>query len=107
VNFKISARHFEPPEELKSDIEEKVMAAVQKHYKNAIGAEFVILMDNSRYDCELDVSIKGKSFHAKNEDYNLHDCIEKTIKKIDTQLRRNKDKKVSAKKNNGGFNENS
>ena len=110
MDIKMVIRHFEPPDEFKIEAENKISAVIEKHLRNVIDASAVFSLDNSRYAAEIDVKIKGTSFHAHDEDHNLHQCVEKVIKKLEAQMRRFKGKKNSLKKRNkesGGFDENS
>lgn len=110
METKVSVRHFDPPGQLKEEIGMKLEKEAGKHFRSVIEAAAVISMEDNRYYMEADVKVKGISFHAHDEDYNVHDCVEKTLKKLETQMRRYKDRKVSLKKKqkrNGAFDENS
>ncbi len=110
MKIKIALRHFDPPVEFKAGVEEKLGAVIAKHFRSVQDAGVVVTLENSRYTAEADIKVKGASFHAHDEDYNLHQCMEKVFKKIETQMKKWKDKKNSQKKKNnkaGGLNENS
>ncbi len=110
MDIPVAARHFEPPDEFKVEVEKKVNAVVSKHFRSILDASAVFSLENSRFVSEINVKIKGTSFHAHDEDHNLHLSLEKVMKKLETQMRRYKDRKVSLKKKNresGGIDENS
>lgn len=98
MDIQIAVRHFEPPVEFKMGLEKRLSLLVEKHSLRALDAGAVVSLENSRYRAELDIRIKGISFHSHEEDHDLHQCVEKVFKKMDTQVRRYKDKKVSLKK---------
>ncbi len=100
MNVKIAVRHFEPPSEFKEEMRRKLVSAVEKHSIRVIESTAVVSLENSRYEADVNIGIRGGVFHAREEDYDLHECVERVIKKIETQLRRYKDKKVSMKKKN-------
>jgi putative sigma-54 modulation protein len=109
LEIKVAVRHFEPPDGMKREIEKKLEDAVLKHFGRVLDASAVVSMENSRYHFEVDVKVKGTSFHSHSVDYNVHQCMEEALKKLETQMRRYKDKKVSLKKknkNNGVIDEN-
>ncbi len=110
MDIQVVIRHFDPPDEFKIEAGNKISAVIEKHLRNVIEADAVFSLENSRFSAAIDVRIKGTSFHAHDEDHNLHQCLEKSVKKIEEQMRRFKDKKISLKKKNresGGIDENS
>jgi putative sigma-54 modulation protein len=110
LEIKIALRHFDPPVDFKTGVKEKLGAVIVKHFVSVQDAGIVVTLENSRYTAEADIKVKGASFHAHDQDYNLHQCMEKVIKKIETQMKKWKEKKISQKKKNnkaGGLNEHS
>ncbi len=105
MDIPVAARHFEPPDEFKIEAEKRVNAVISKHFRNVLDAGAVFSLENSRFVSEINVKIKGTSFHAHDEDHNLHMSMEKAVKKLETQMRRYKDRKVSLKKKNRGSGE--
>ncbi len=93
MEFALTTRHFEPGEEFRDFVERKVKASVGKYFPKAVEAHVMVLMEgHNRYTAEVDIKITGISFHARGEMHDLHAVIEMVIEKIETQMRRYKDK---------------
>ncbi len=110
MEIRLAVRHFEPQEGFHEEVEDKFNSVIQKYFSRVLESDAVFTLENNRYTGEVNVKIKGTSFHAHDEDHNLHHCTEKVLRKLETQMRRFKDKKISLKKKNkrnGGADENS
>lgn len=110
MEIRLAVRHFEPQAGFHEEVEDKLNSVIQKYFSRVLESDAVFSLENNRFSGEANVKIKGTSFHAHDEDHNLHQCIEKVVKKLETQMRRYKDKKISMKKKpkrDGGADENS
>jgi len=100
LKLAITIRHFEPPEEFRGAIENKLKTCVEKYFREGT-AHVTVSMEGQRYLVEADINIKGASFHAREETRNLQDATDSVIEKIGTQARRYKGRKKNHKQKGG------
>ncbi len=97
MEFAVTTRHFEPAEEFRNFVERKVKACVEKYFPRAVEAHVTVSMEGHGYIAEVDIKIKGVSFHARGEMRDLHGVMETVMGKIETQMRRYKGRRKSRK----------
>ncbi len=98
MKINITMRHFKPHEGLREYVENKVSSCVDKHFPKAIEAEVILVMEKQRYSAEVDIKIRGISFHAREEMRDIHELIDIVMRKLETQMRRYKEKRRDHKK---------
>ena len=103
MKFTLTVRHFEPAEEFRGFVEEKVKACVEKYFPRALESHITVSMEGRRYIAEVDISVRGTSFHASGEMRNLHRVIEVVMDKLETQMRRGKAKRRNHKQHGPGI----
>jgi putative sigma-54 modulation protein len=97
LEFSVTTRHFEPAEEFRSFVERKVRTCVEKYFPKAVEAHVTVSMEGHGYIAEIDIKIRGVSFHARGEMRDLHSVTEMVMEKIETQMRRYKERRKSHK----------
>ena len=100
MDVKVLTRHFEPPVDIKETVAGKLSGLVEKHFANATESSVVISLENSCYQVDILVKIKGISFHAHDENHQLLQCTDNALKKIEVQLKRYKEKMISSGRKN-------
>jgi putative sigma-54 modulation protein len=103
LDVSITTRHFEIARELRDFIEARVRAGVGKYFTRAVEANVILVMEKHRYIGEVDIKIRGTSFHACDETHDVHGTIDRLMGKLETQMRRHKEKKKSRNRGKGDF----
>ena len=96
MEFTITTRHFEPMDEIRSSVERKVKNCVEKYFSRGV-SHVTVSMESNRYVVEIDIKIKGISFHARKEMHDLNGAVDATVEKIETQMRRYKERRKNHK----------
>ena len=91
MNLTITGRHLELSDNLKKDIEIKV-ERFKRYFTHIINVHVVISRQKERYLAEIILSAKKLTRTAKEENSDLHFCLNKAIAKIESQLSHLKDK---------------
>lgn len=97
MEFTLTTRHFEPAEDFRGFVERKVKTCVEKYFPKAVKAHVTVLVEGYRYVAEVDIKIRGISFHATGEMRDPHAVVETAVGKIETQMRRYKGRRKSHK----------
>ena len=90
MEFAVTIRHFEPAEDFRDFVEGKIKASVGKYFPKAVEGHVTVSMEGHRYVAEVDIKVRGISFHARGEMRDLHGVVEMVTGKIETQMRRYK-----------------
>ena len=97
MEFTLTTRNFEPAEDFRGFVERKVKTCVEKYFPKAVQAHVTVSMEGYRYVAEVDIKIRGISFHARGQMRDPHAVIESAVGKIETQMRRYKGRRKSHK----------
>ncbi len=95
MDVRITTRHFEVSRELREAIEGRMRSATQKYFPRAVEANIILSMEKHRYAAEVDINIRGASFHARDEMRDLQAVLDSVTGKLETQMRRYKEKRKS------------
>ena len=98
MDIRISARHFDITDGLKEHAQKRV-EAFEKYLDNLIDAHVILSVEKYRQCAEI--SVLGKSFKIteKSVDTDMYKAVDTVCTRIETALRRHKDKiKVYRKK---------
>ena len=87
MGISVTFRHMEPSMELKSYVEEKVYK-VKKHFDCPVEASIVLKVEKFRHVADMTLSIDGNNIKAVEQTGDMYSSIDKTIDKIEEQLRR-------------------
>ncbi len=91
MEYDVTTKHFELPEDLRGRIK-KSMGKLDRYADRIIGAHMFLELDGSRYKVELQLKTRSSLFNARETSYDLYSSVDKTVKKIERQLRRYIDK---------------
>ena len=92
MNIIISGRHFTVTNEMKQDIENRLIEILDNKSLKISTARVVLTMEKNRYNAEIIVNLKHHDIEAITEEYDLHDAVDEVIDKIGIQIRRFLDK---------------
>ncbi len=95
MEISITTRHFEIGRELRDSIDARVRTGVGKYFARAVEANVILAMEKHRYIGEVDIKIRDASFHACDETHGVHETIDRVMGKLETQMRRYKEKMKS------------
>ena len=93
----VTTRHFEPAGKFRDLVEDKIRGSVEKYFPRAVEAHVTVSMEKHRYIAEVDIKISGVSFHAREETHDMHVSIDNAVSKLETQMRRYKEKRSGHK----------
>jgi ribosome hibernation promoting factor len=92
MNIIISGRHFTVTNEMKQDIENRLIEILDNKSLKISTARVVLTREKNRYNAEIIVNLKHHDIEAVTEEYDLHDAVDEVIDKIGIQIRRFLDK---------------
>ncbi|MCF6176115.1 MAG: ribosome-associated translation inhibitor RaiA [Victivallaceae bacterium] len=92
MNIIISGRHFTVTNEMKQDIENRLIEILDNKSLKISTARVVLTMEKNRYNAEIIVNLKHHDIEAVTEEYDLYEAVDEVIDKIEIQVRRFLDK---------------
>jgi putative sigma-54 modulation protein len=87
VEICVTFRHMEPSTELKSYVEEKVRK-VEKYFDAPVEVYIVLEVEKFRHIADMTLSINGSTIKAVEQTGDMYTSLDKTMDKIEEQLRR-------------------
>ncbi len=105
MDISITTRHFEIGRELRDSIDARVRTGVGKYFARAVDANVILTMEKHGYIGEVDIKIRGASFHACDETHDVPGSIDRVMGKLETQMRRYKEKRKNHHRKERDFTE--
>ena len=65
---------------------------IKRHFKNITDVHFILTVEKKRMKAEVIIKISHGNFFAVDEQEDMYMAIDKLIDKLDSQLRKNKEK---------------
>ncbi|MDR2338503.1 MAG: ribosome-associated translation inhibitor RaiA [Deltaproteobacteria bacterium] len=98
LNILVTFRHTEPTEALRQHAIEKISHALNK-YSIRDGVEISVTLSVEKRDHTAEVRVKSLGFDltAKVTTEDLYSAIDQVIDPLEAQIRKNKDKQITAK----------
>jgi len=87
MGISVTFRHMEPSTELKAYVEEKVHK-LKKYFDCPVEASVVLRVEKFRHIADMTFSIDGNKIKAVEQTGDMYSSIDKTMDKIEEQLRR-------------------
>lgn len=100
MQIRTTARHFDLTEDLKS-FAEKQIGKLEKYFDHIIDSHLILDMEKSRMTAELKVKVYGTVLSSKYRSFDMYDCVEKVIDKMEAQIRKYKAKLTDKKTKQG------
>jgi len=91
MQLRITARHFEMNGNLK-EFAEKNFAKLERYFENIIDCHLILTKDRYQQVAEGTLKVYGTVISAKVATNDMHASVEKLADKLETQLKRYKDK---------------
>ena len=91
MNIKITGRHVEVTDSIKSYVNEKV-GKVGHYFDNITSTKVILDVEKDQQVAEAIVTVPGSEFVAKAEDKDLYAAIDMLEDKLACQLKKHKDK---------------
>jgi len=96
MEVKITGRHMDVSDDLKKIATRKV-TKLRKFFPRVQMIEVLLTQQKYRYQVEILVTADHFSFEARDESDDLQTSMDETISKLETQLRRNREKILDRK----------
>lgn len=97
MNVQITSRKFRAKESLKGEIN-KQLASLEKYNADILDANVILSythLKDSIKTVEINLSVPGKIFSAKEDDDEFHKALVKVIAKLEKQLKKLKSKRMT------------
>ncbi len=91
MSFKITARHFKLPEDLKAYIEEKI-SKLERFHDNILGTEAILGWEKQQRYVELKINVNSKPIILKEVSEDLRKSFDIAMDKAERQLKKHKAK---------------
>lgn len=101
MQISVSGRHVEVTPALRSYVQEK-MRRLERHCDDLMDAHVVVSVEKQRQHVEATVHYSGGSAFAEQEHEDMYAAIDLVLDKLDTQIRRHKDKRNDHHRAEGG-----
>lgn len=99
MQISITARHFDLTNTIRDHIEE-ACEKLTRYFDHIINVHFVLNYENNRNHVELSLHASHFNLQAKEEDPDMYVAIDATIEKIESQIKKLKEKVTSHQKRN-------
>jgi putative sigma-54 modulation protein len=96
MQIRITARHFDLTEDLKS-FAEKQIGKLGRYFSNIIDSHLILDMEKSRMTAELKVKVYGTVLSSRYRSFDMYDSVEKVIDKMEAQIKKYKAKLTDKK----------
>lgn len=91
MNVKMTGRHMEMTDALKSYIEAG-LGKLKTHFDRVIDADVVLAVEKHRHIAEISLHANGIRIHGKESSPDMYASVDAVLSKIDRQVRRYKDR---------------
>ncbi len=91
MNVKITGRHMEMSDALKSYIE-NALNKLTHYFDKIITADVILDVEKHRHICEININANGMRIHSKEISTDMYASVDAVIEKLDRQIRKFKDK---------------
>ena len=91
MKINIIARHFDLDDNIRSYAEKK-LRKIETYYDRIVEAQMILSAEKHRRIAEVTLAAKGVRFYAEEQTENMFASIDGVMEKIDTQVRRYKEK---------------
>jgi len=91
MNISTTARHYDLAPALKDYAEEKVQN-LKKYFDHIVNAHVVFSLEKYRNKVEITLHVNGADFASEDESDDMYISVDRSIEKLERQLKRHKDK---------------
>jgi len=91
MNISSTARHYDLAPALKDYAEEKVLN-LKKYFDHIVTANLIFSLEKYRHKVEITLHVNGKDFVSTEESDDMYTSVDRSVDKLERQLRRHKEK---------------
>ncbi|MEW6238913.1 MAG: ribosome-associated translation inhibitor RaiA [Candidatus Omnitrophota bacterium] len=96
IKLEITSRRHQLSEHLRDYVEEKILK-LEKYAHGDCEAHVVFERSDDEQSVEVTVHGLHRTMHGKESGESVHACIDGAISKVETQIRKEKDKQIDTK----------
>ena len=97
MQVSVTSRHYEVTPALRTYMDARI-DRFQRWASNILSAQVTLGSEKHRHTAEIILRTEGKDFAGKDESEDMYSAVDRAADKIEKQLRRFKDRRVSARK---------
>ena len=98
MKINVTGRHIHITEALQLYIENK-FKKIEKHFENIIDIHVILTVEKIRMEAEATLKINKSNIFANSEKEDMYMAIDELVDKLDRQLKKQKEKKMSRRRN--------
>jgi len=98
MKINVTGRHIHITEALQLHIENK-FKKIEKHFENIIDIHVILTVEKIRMEAEATLKINKGNIFANSEKKDMYMAIDELVDKLDKQLKKLKEKKISHRRN--------
>jgi putative sigma-54 modulation protein len=91
MNISTTSRHYDLAPALKDYAESKIQH-LKKYFDHIVNANLVFSLEKYRHKVEISLHVNGKDFVSVEESDDMYVSVDRSLEKLESQLRRHKDK---------------
>ncbi len=91
MNISTTSRHYELPTALKDYAEGKVQN-LKKYFDHIVNARLIFSLERYRHKVEITLHVNGKDFVGIEETDDMYVSVDRSIEKLERQLKKHKEK---------------
>jgi putative sigma-54 modulation protein len=103
MNISTTARQYDLAPALKDYAEGKVQN-LKRYFDHIVNANLVFSLEKYRHKVEITLHVNGRDFISEDESDDMYVSVDRSIEKLERQLRRHKDK-IKRRKSQQGVSE--
>ena len=104
MNIAISGHQMDVTPPLKDYVTQK-MSRIERHFDNVTNTTVVLHVEKTRHLAEATINTKGATLHANAEAEDMYAAIDELTRKLDSQVRKHKEKSTNHHRNGGALKE--
>lgn len=101
MNISTTARHYDLAPALKDYAEGKVQN-LKRYFDHIVNANLIFSLEKYRHKVEITLHVNGRDFISIEESDDMYTAVDRSVDKLERQLRRHKGK-IKRRKNNQGL----
>ena len=102
MQITISGHKMQITPPLKQYVTEKLVR-IERHFDHVTNTNVVLHVEKTRHLAEATINAKGATLHANAEAEDMYAAIDALTDKLDTQVRKHKEKKTDHHRNGGSL----
>lgn len=91
MNISTTARHYDLAPALKDYAEGKV-THLKRYFDHIVNANLIFSLEKYRHKVEITLHVNGRDFVSVEESDDMYAAVDRSVDKLERQLRRHKDK---------------